>query len=292
MLDSETKRRIDACRDILVGKVPDPKSQVEQITIALIYKFMDDMDAEAEELGGSRTFFAGDYARFGWAKLMAPGLGGFDVLALYSEAIGKMNENPGVPPLFRDIFKNAYLPYRDPETLRSFLKEINYFSYDHSERLGDAFEYLLSVLGSQGDAGQFRTPRHIIDFMVEVLDPKKNETILDPACGTAGFLISAWKHILKANTQKSTGDKLTPGERARLAGAIRGYDISPDMVRLSLVNLYLHGFADPHIVEYDTLTQDDKWNEVADVILANPPFMSPKGGIKPHKPLQRAGHPQ
>jgi hypothetical protein len=64
---------------------------VAQITIALIYKFMDDMDAEAEELGGQRTFFAGDYARFGWAKLMAPGLGGF-----------------GVPELFRDIFKNAY----------------------------------------------------------------------------------------------------------------------------------------------------------------------------------------
>jgi type I restriction enzyme M protein len=283
MLDADTKRRIDSCRDILVGKVPDPKSQVEQITIALIYKFMDDMDAEAEELGGARTFFAGDFARFGWAKLMAPSLGGFEVLGLYSEAIQKMNENPGVPELFRDIFKNAYLPYRDPETLKSFLKEINYFSYDHSERLGDAFEYLLSVLGSQGDAGQFRTPRHIIDFMVEVLDPKKNETILDPACGTAGFLISAWKHILKSNTDKTTGDKLTPDERARLAANIKGYDISPDMVRLSLVNLYLHGFSDPHIVEYDTLTSDEKWNEVADVILANPPFMSPKGGIKPHK---------
>ncbi len=283
MLDADTKRRIDSCRDILVGKVPDPKSQVEQITIALIYKFMDDMDAEAEELGGSRTFFAGEYARYGWAKLMAPSLGGFEVLGLYSEAIQKMNENPGVPELFRDIFKNAYLPYRDPETLKSFLKEINYFSYDHSERLGDAFEYLLSVLGSQGDAGQFRTPRHIIDFMVEVLDPKKNETILDPACGTAGFLISAWKHILKTNTDKTTGDKLTPDERSRLAGNIKGYDISPDMVRLSLVNLYLHGFSDPHIVEYDTLTSDEKWNEVADVILANPPFMSPKGGIKPHK---------
>lgn len=283
MLDADTKRRIDSCRDILVGKVPDPKSQVEQITIALIYKFMDDMDAEAEELGGSRTFFAGEYARYGWAKLMAPSLGGFEVLGLYSEAIQKMNENPGVPELFRDIFKNAYLPYRDPETLKSFLKEINYFSYDHSERLGDAFEYLLSVLGSQGDAGQFRTPRHIIDFMVEVLDPKKNETILDPACGTAGFLISAWKHILKSNTDKTTGDKLTPDERSRVAGNIKGYDISPDMVRLSLVNLYLHGFSDPHIFEYDTLTSDEKWNEVADVILANPPFMSPKGGIKPHK---------
>jgi len=152
LLDTATKKRIDDCRDIRVGKVPDPKSQVEQITIALIYKFMDDMDAEAEELGGSRSFFAGPFARFGWAKLMAPSLGGFEVLALYSEAIQSMRENPGVPELFRDIFKNAYLPYRDPETLKSFLKEINHFSYDHSERLGDAFEYLLSVLGSQGDA--------------------------------------------------------------------------------------------------------------------------------------------
>jgi type I restriction enzyme M protein len=282
MLDTDTKRRIDTARDILVGKVPDPKSQVEQITIALIYKFMDDMDAESEEFGGKRKFFANEFARYGWAKLMRSGLGGHETLNLYAEAIAKMPENPGIPPLFRDIFKNAYLPYRDPETLRAFLKIIDEFNYDHSERLGDAFEYLLSVLGSQGDAGQFRTPRHIIDFMVEIIDPKKTETVLDPACGTAGFLISSYKHILKANTDAKGNRTLTPDEKGRLAQNFKGYDISPDMVRLSLVNLYLHGFADPHIAEYDTLTSQDRWNEYADVILANPPFMSPKGGIKPH----------
>ena len=283
MLDTDTKRRIDTARDILVGKVPDPKSQVEQITIALIYKFMDDMDAESEELGGKRKFFTRDFARYGWAKLMAPSLGGHEMLGLYGEGISKMPENPGIPALFRDIFKNAYLPYRDPETLKAFLKIINEFSYDHSERLGDAFEYLLSVLGSQGDAGQFRTPRHIIDFMVAVVAPRKNETILDPACGTAGFLISAYKHILRTNTDAKGHSKLTPDEKGRLAKNFKGYDISPDMVRLSLVNLYLHGFTDPHIFEYDTLTSEERWNEFADVILANPPFMSPKGGIKPHK---------
>lgn len=282
MLDTDTKRRIDTARDILVGKVPDPKSQVEQITIALIYKFMDDMDADAEELGGKRTFFAGDYARYGWSKLMAPGLGGHEMLNLYAEGITKMPENPGIPPLFREMFKSAYLPYRDPETLKAFLKIIDEFQYDHSERLGDAFEYLLSVLGSQGDAGQFRTPRHIIDFIVAIVDPKKNETVLDPACGTAGFLISSYKHILKANTDVKGHNTLTPDQRARLVTNFKGYDISPDMVRLSLVNLYLHGFADPHIVEYDTLTSLERWGEYADVILANPPFMSPKGGIKPH----------
>jgi type I restriction enzyme M protein len=282
MLDTDTKRRIDTARDILVGKVPDPKSQVEQITIALIYKFMDDMDAESEELGGKRKFFAKEFARYGWAKLMRSGLGGFETLNLYAEAIAKMPENPGIPPLFREIFKNAYLPYRDPETLRAFLKVIDEFEYDHSERLGDAFEYLLSVLGSQGDAGQFRTPRHIIDFIVEIIAPKKIETVLDPACGTAGFLISTYKHILKANTDSKGHSTLTPDEKGRLAQNFKGYDISPDMVRLSLVNMYLHGFTDPHIYEYDTLTSLERWNEYADVILANPPFMSPKGGIKPH----------
>jgi type I restriction enzyme M protein len=283
MLDTDTKRRIDTCRDILVGKVPDPKSQVEQITIALIYKFMDDMDAQAEELGGKRSFFVNGFEKYRWPKLLAPGMGGHDTLGLYSEAIGQMTRNKHLPELFRDIFKNAYLPYRDPETLRSFLKEIDGFSYDHSERLGDAFEYLLSVLGSQGDAGQFRTPRHIIDFIVAVIDPQKHERILDPACGTAGFLISAWKHILRQNTKERPGDRLTPQERAKLATNLHGYDISPDMVRLSLVNLYLHGFTSPNIDEYDTLTSEERWNEQADVILANPPFMSPKGGIKPHK---------
>ena len=282
MLDADTKRRIDTARDILVGKIPDPKSQVEQITLALIYKFMDDMDALAEELGGHRGFFTGDFERYGWAKLMRSGLGGQEKLILYSDAIARMPQNPGLPPLFRDIFSNAFLPYRDPETLMLFLEVIDGFSYGDSENLGDAYEYLLLVLGVQGDAGQFRTPRHIIDFIVAVVDPQKTETILDPACGTAGFLISAWQHICQANTDDRGGDTLTPAERHRLAANLLGYDISPDFVRLSRVNMYLHGFAEPHIVEYDTLTSQERWDQYADVIITNPPFMSPRGGIQPH----------
>lgn len=309
MLDTVTKNRINTARDILVGKVPDPKSQVEQITIALIYKFMDDMDTESEEMGGKRTFFSDKYAKYAWRKIFDPHYSGFELLNLYSEAITTMDTNPGVPKLFRDIFKNAYLPYRDPETLKQFLKIINEFEYSHSEKLGDAFEFLLSILGSQGDAGQFRTPRHIIDLMVEIIDPKKNEVILDPACGTAGFLISSYRHIVKQNSSNFTadenhgiasdatqsvneliittngysGDKLTADDRKILAENIHGYDISPDMVRLSLVNMYLHGIKEPKISEYDTLTSEDNWHQYSDVILANPPFMSPKGGIRPHK---------
>lgn len=282
MLDAETKAKIDSARDILVGKVPDPKSQVEQITIALIYKFMDDMDRQSEELGGKASFFTGEFKKYRWSQLLDKRLAGHERLLLYAEGIERMNENKSIPQLFRDIFKGVFLPYRDPETLNLFLKEINDFSYDHSERLGDAFEYLLSILGSQGDAGQFRTPRHIIDFIVSAIDPRKADTVLDPACGTGGFLISSYKHILTANTKEHPGDLLSADERDRLMTNFSGYDISPDMVRLSLVNMYLHGFANPRIHEYDTLTSEDRWEERADVILANPPFMTPKGGIRPH----------
>ncbi|MGB3132471.1 MAG: N-6 DNA methylase, partial [Saprospiraceae bacterium] len=284
MLDNITKKNIDDCRDVLVGKVPDPKSQIEQITLALIYKFMDDMDKEAvEKFKGKAKFFSGEYAKYGWRKLFDPSLSGQDMLALYSEALEKLNTNPNIPELFRNIFKNAYLPYRDPSTLKLFLKYINEFEYSHSEKLGDAFEYLLSVMGSQGDAGQFRTPRHIIDFVTACVNPQKNENVLDPACGTAGFLLSAYKHILNQNTDKRQGDKLKPDDRKKLATNFVGYDISPDMVRLSLANMYLHGFATPLIHEYDSLSSEDRWQETFDVILANPPFMTPKGGIRPHK---------
>jgi type I restriction enzyme M protein len=311
MLDNVTKRKIDSARNILVGKVPDPKAQVEQITTALVYKFMDDMDKESKELGGEARFFTNGFSQYSWTKLMDNRLSGQERLELYAEAIANMSKNPHIPQLFRDIFKGAFLPFRDPRTLNLFLKEINEFNYDHSENLGNAFEYLLSILGSQGDAGQFRTPRHIIDFIVEVVNPQKNETILDPACGTAGFLISAYKHIIKTNSSNFkpeeekaedkivqgetatetiiadkinySGDLLSPDDKTKLTQNIAGYDISPDMVKLALVNLYLHGFSDPKIFEYDTLSSEKRWDEHFDIILANPPFMTPKGGIVPHK---------
>lgn len=283
MLDQETKKRIDNARNILVGKIPNPQAQVEQITIALIYKFMDDMDRESVEIGGNPQFFTGDFMKYAWSELMSSKMSGHDRLNLYMETLTKMGTNPNVPQLFRSIFKDAFLPYRDPETLNLFLKEINGFVYDHSERLGDAYEYLLSILGSQGDAGQFRTPRHIIDFIVKVIDPQKDESVLDPACGTAGFLISAFKHILAKNTKDRAGDLLTPVERKQVMSQIIGYDISPNMMQLALVNMYLHSFPNPRIIEYDTLTSEDNWEEAYDVILANPPFMTPKGGIRPHK---------
>lgn len=280
MLDKTTKTKIDNARDILVGKVPNPQSQVELITIAMIYKFMDDMDMQNIEMGGNRIFFTDNLEQYAWRKVLSPKLNNWERISLYSEALDQLQVAKQIPELFRKIFKGAFLPFRDGATLSLFLNEIDGFSYNNSENLGNAFEYLLSIMGSQGDAGQFRTPRHIIDFIVDVVNPNRTDTILDPACGTAGFLISAYKHIME-QAEKSK-KPLTPAQHQKLMENIVGYDISPDMVKLASVNLFLHQFPQPKIYEYDTLSSEDRWNEKFDIILANPPFMTPKGGIQPH----------
>lgn len=290
MLTIDTKRKIDYLRDVLVGKIPVPSQQIEQITLGLIYKFMSDIDEQNEELGG-KSFFAGEYKKYAWKNIMDRSLAGHERVLFYAEGLEKMSRNKELPQLFRDIFKGAFLPFKDPAILDLFLKGVNEFKYANSEELGNAFEYLLSTAASQGDAGQFRTPRHIIDFIVEVVDPQKEDKILDPACGTAGFLVSAYQHILKSNTDEKSGklgSLLTSTERKKLTKNIVGYDISNEMVRLSLVNLYLHGFAEPNVYEYDTLSSLEHWDDSFDCLLANPPFMTPRGGIMPHNrfPIQ------
>jgi len=285
-MNAETKRHIDAARQVLVGVVPSPTSQIDQITNALIYKFMDDMDQSAIKSGGDASFFTGDLERYAWTRLMDTRVGNQERMNLYSEALVKFSESKQLPELFRNIFKSAYLPYRSPDVLGLFLKEIDYFNYSHPEELGNAYEYLLSIMSSQGDAGQFRTPRHIIDFIVEAVNPTKDDKVLDPACGTGGFLISAYKNILKHHDGKDDPKKkekpLTPDQRRTLMQNFEGYDIDPGMVRIAQVNMYLHQFKNPKIVQYDSLSMDERWNDKFDVILANPPFMSPKGGVSTH----------
>lgn len=285
-MNTDTKRHIDSARQVLVGVVPNPTSQIDQITNALIYKFMDDMDQSAIKQGDEPSFFVDDLEQYAWTRLMDPRMGNQERMNLYGEALIKFSQAKQLPELFRGIFKSAFLPYRSPETLGLFLKEIDYFDYSHPEELGNAYEYLLSIMSSQGDAGQFRTPRHIIDFIVDVVNPTKDDKVLDPACGTGGFLVSSYKHILAQHDGKDDPKKkekpLTPDERKKLMANFEGYDIDPTMVRIAQVNMYLHQFKNPKIFQYDSLSSEERWNDKFDVILANPPFMSPKGGIKPH----------
>jgi type I restriction enzyme M protein len=260
MLTTDTKRRIDSCRDILVGKLPLPTDQVELITLALIYKFMDDLDEESVTMGGKRSFFTGPLQSYRWRELMSQTLSAEERMTRFADGLEllggakklrvpkkapKRGEEPTeeidagahLPPLFRDIFRNAFLKFRDGRILTLFLTELSGFAYSHSEELGNAFEYILSVMGAQGDNGQFRTPRHIIDFMVACLDPQPGQTVLDPACGTGGFLVSAFRHILQKHTSPGStlrGDRLTHTQRQKLYAAFTGYDINDQIWRSTI----------------------------------------------------------
>lgn len=300
MLTKETKKRIDDARDTLVGVLPLPTDQIELITIGLIYKFMDDQDEELRQSGFDEKFFKGTLKDYSWQQLMSNQISADQRVTKFINGIEQIQKATEIPLLFKEIFQNAFLKFRDGKVLQRFLDLINGFTYSHSEELGNAFEYLLKTMGSQGDNGQFRTPKNIIDFIVDVVNPLKTDTILDPACGTGGFLVSSFKHLLRTNTKgfentrftlngideekiyQNLGDKLTTDERKNIEKNIAGYDNTPLMVRLARVNLYLHHFNNPKIHEYNTLITDTRWKDRYDCILANPPFMTPKGGIDPH----------
>lgn len=288
MSHEDFKKIIDSARQILVGKLPNPQDQIDAITYAMMYKFMGDIDDRSASLpGGKRTYFADDYEKYSWHNLMRAD--GQDQLILYREAIEKMSKNPGLPVLFREIFNGAMLKFNDPRTLRLFLKEVDRLTHGTGDHIGDAYEYLLSLMSSQGGLGQFRTPRHIIKFIVDAVDPDKDDKIIDPAAGTAGFLIAAYEHIL--HKHDGVDDNGKPNKEKRLSSAeldkihdnFRGFDIDATMIRTARVNMYLHGFKTPDIIEHDSLSSEDYWSDRYDVILANPPFMTPKGGIQPHK---------
>ncbi len=285
----EFRRRIDTMRQILVGAVPSPAGQIDQITYALMYKFMNDIDDQSAALGGVRTYFTGEYEKYNWHALMSSSLGAHERLELYRQAIQTMAKNENIPELFRSIYQNAFLPFNSANVLTLFLKEADKFSHGETDDIGDAYEYLLSITGAQGDVGQFRTPRHIIKFIAEAVNPTKDDKVLDPAVGTAGFLIAAYNHVRSKHDGKDNDGsvnnekRLTADELDKIHHNYRGFDIDPTMVRTAKVNMYLHGFKTPDIINHDSLSSEEYWNDRYDVILANPPFMTPKGGIQPHK---------
>ena len=156
---------------------------------------------------------------------------------------------------------------------------------------GDLYEYLLSEISTAGKNGQFRTPRHVIQMMCALVDPKLGEEACDPACGTGGFLLGAYQHILTRHTSKEqrhvdenglerglAGDQLTDKRQwQRLhQRTFHGYDFDTTMVRIGLMNLLLHGIDRPSLHYMDTLSKRFEERDRYDVVLANPPF---KGSI-------------
>lgn len=191
---------------------------------------------------------------------------------------------------FSEYMQDAQLMIQKPSLLVSAVNLIDKLPLIDSDAKGDLYEYLLGKLTTAGINGQFRTPRHIIRFMVEMLEPKPTDTIGDPACGTAGFLVGVMKYLLETHTSSRgrlagengetlyTGDLLEPYRKHIQNEMFHGFDFDATMLRIASMNLMLHGVDNPDIHYQDTLSNSfpDKFpaqaSNVFDVILANPPF--------------------
>lgn len=191
---------------------------------------------------------------------------------------------------FGEYMQDAQLMVQKASLLVSAVNMIDKLPITDGDAKGDLYEYLLSKLTTAGINGQFRTPRHIIRFMVEMLEPKPTETIGDPACGTAGFLVGTMQYLIETHTSAKgrikgedggtiyTGDLLEPYRDHIQSDMFHGFDFDATMLRIASMNLMLHGVDNPDIHYQDTLSNSfpEKFPKQAtggfDVILANPPF--------------------
>ena len=199
------------------------------------------------------------------------------------------NLSDGEDVLYSQYMKGATFMIQKPSLLQesvSIFDDLDITSRNQDVQ-GDIYEYLLSELNISGKNGQFRTPRHIIRMMIELVNPQLGETVCDPACGTGGFLINAYEHIVKNNTSPEMikydpdgsahnliGDKITKKEHWNLLKnkTFYGFDFEITMIRIGLMNMILHGIRHPNISYADSLSKRFDQTKQYDVVLANPPF--------------------
>ena len=315
-MDQSLRRKLDRITDILwAGGVTNPVTYIEQISYLIYLKLLDEEEANRElrarlASGNGARLFPLQAERYRWSKWRFKSgndLRDFvrDEVFFYMASLVK--DEPQVAGYFRD----AVLEITDPNVLKQVIDELDGIEFQKlgPDVKGDVFEYLLTHLGQSSLNGQFRTPRQIRAFMVQMTDPDLGDTIYDPACGTAGFLIDAVDHILARYSEnpeevpiygedwlekrgqtleeakeeipnlqtyrKGAGERLPDWKR--LEASIHGTDVSRQMLRIAVMNLVLHGIRGARVKranvlsEMSGLTEDDLHRQYR-VILSNPPF--------------------
>jgi type I restriction enzyme M protein len=333
-LNQDLRRKLDRITDILwAGGVTNPVTYIEQISYLIYLKLLDEEESQRELRsrlvgtkgnGNGKLLFPKQAERFRWSKWRfksGTDLRDFVRDEVFPYMASLVKEEPQIAEYFRD----AVLEIVDPNVLKQVVDEIDGIEFNKlgTDVKGDVFEYLLTHLGQSALNGQFRTPRQIRTMMVEMVDPNLGDTVFDPACGTAGFLIDAVEHILaKYSTEpqevpiygeewlEKRGQTLEqakkeiptlqtyrkgPGEKLPnwnlLERSIYGFDVSRQMIRIAMMNLVLHGIRQASIKranalsELGGLTEDDLARKYK-VILSNPPFSGvlPKESIREDLP--------
>jgi type I restriction enzyme M protein len=283
---SGLRQKVDQLMNVLwAGGVNNPMDSIEQLSYLIFLRLLSERDEQAVQIEkGYERIFSGDWARFAWGNFVT--LAGNELFDTLRNAIEKLHELPGLSSTGKMLFRNATLKIYDRPTLRAavqIITEMDLAPHEGRDLKGDMYEYLLSKLSQSGTNGQFRTPRHIIDLIVSLVDPQPGYRICDPACGTAGFLISAYSHILREHTRPADvargivdGSLLKPKQWEFLEQhAFIGFDNDANMVKIAILNLYLHQLERARIEHHNplTTTQGGQYpGPKYDVILANPPF--------------------
>ncbi len=268
------------------GGVANHSTIIEQINYLVFLRSLSKKDDHAMRIDPeAERVFQGELAQYHWDNLLVLNA---EVLFSTLEDIYRRLPELTTDKTIQLLYRDAHVKVFDKPTLRRLVHEIEQLMRELEEEatagrndiFGDMYEYLLGKLAQAGTLGSFRTPRHIIKFIVDVIDPNKGETILDPACGTAGFLVAALEHLKEKYTSeefkkqnKHPLDLLNPDERKFLfQHTFTGFDSDFDMFKFGLMNLYLHQLEHPNIKRINTLVDTAGDRTKWDVILANPPF--------------------
>ncbi|WP_076997418.1 class I SAM-dependent DNA methyltransferase [Variovorax sp. KK3] len=334
-LTADMRRSIDQIRDYLFGGgYPDPVSNAEQLCFLFFFYLVHNIDSEATGNAdvmdmSFQSLFEGDWelrnpanaqitsTHDGWMPLTANDTGApriprscfrWSVWAhqLSGDELVRFVRDE-VFPFFaeisersaHDFMRGARLGIEEPTVLTQVVHLVDGLRLDQADAdtKGDLFEHVLRQMKQAGELGQFRTPRHILRAIVEMVDPQVGETVYDPAAGTAGFLVAAYNHMRLANSspeniveaelegkvhRRGLGDLLTPERLGTLRrGSFFGNDVDPKMVRLATMNLSLRGLGKVRILQRNVLTtqlNDDVKQRLGqpaqgfDIVLANPPF--------------------
>lgn len=333
----ELKSKIDQLwNKFWSGGISNPLTAIEQITYLLFMKRLDELDqkrqADAEWTGENYTSkFTGTWIppeernwpaseqrpiekrTLRWSEFKR-----MQAEKMLQHVQGKvfpfLKDLNGAESNFTHHMKNAVFIIPKPALLVEAVKTIDdifeVMEKDSKEKgqafqdiQGDVYEFLLSEIATAGKNGQFRTPRHIIKLMADLVQPQLGHKIADPACGSGGFLLGAYQYIVTELAKKAGAQDLKPDEdgftrtsvaaaltekaQAILASSLWGYDIDQTMVRLGLMNLMMHGIDEPHIDYKDTLSKSYTEEAEYDIVMANPPFTGSidKGDINEHLQL-------
>ncbi len=294
MLASELKSQINKLWDrFWSGGIANPLTAIEQMSYLIFMKRLEDLDTIHQKRASARkeaynSIFEGheDCRWSQWKHLNAEDMLRHVQITVFP-FIKELHN--GDDTLYSQYMKDAVFVIPKASLLQeavAIIDEMN-ITERNQDTQGDMYEYLLNQLRTSGLNGQFRTPRHIIRMMVELVDPDIGQTICDPACGTSGFLICSYEHILKKYTSPEimqidddgvannlVGDKIVEKAHWNLLKreTFYGYDFDTTMIRIGLMNMILHGIERPNIKYADTISKKFEQKPIYDVIFANPPF--------------------